>query len=272
MANLLPFLPCQQRNFVAAGINLLRRPHRRAVFHALVGNSSQYVFQRAQNADCIEVVEVPDVRDAEEFALHLTLSVRHHGVVFGAFVDLAVEEPGQLAAARGFQHGTDLNVAVGFLREVPQHHLRSRRLVGGGDGRADVTEQLEPVNGTQRGAVVDAVAAQQGSFSVVDVYDRARKREPSLGLATVYRTLAALNEAGASKYESERENRRHLAKSERKEARGETFQQEREGKSHVGARGRRESSRAMGGKNATRTTTRGRKAARARARTRSSCW
>jgi uncharacterized protein DUF6496 len=76
----------------------------------------------------------------------------------------------------------------------------------------------------------------------------------------------ALNEAGASKYESERENRRSLAKSERKEARGETYQQEREGKSHVGARGRRESSRAMGGKNATRRTARGRKAARARAR------
>jgi hypothetical protein len=76
----------------------------------------------------------------------------------------------------------------------------------------------------------------------------------------------ALKEAGASKYESERENRRNLAKSERKEARGDTYQQEREGKSHVGARGRRESSRAMGGKNASRTTARGRKAARARAR------
>ena len=46
---------------------------------------------------------------------------------------------------------------------------------------------------------------------------------------------------------------------------GDTHQQEREGKSHVGARGRRESSAAMGGKNATRTA-RGRKAARARAR------
>jgi hypothetical protein len=76
----------------------------------------------------------------------------------------------------------------------------------------------------------------------------------------------ALKEAGASKYESERENRRNLARSERKEARGETSQQEREGRSHVGARGRRESSRAMGGTNATRTTARGRKAARARAR------
>jgi hypothetical protein len=76
----------------------------------------------------------------------------------------------------------------------------------------------------------------------------------------------ALKEAGASKYESERENERNLAKSERKEARGETYQQEAEGKSRVGARGRRESSRGMGGRNATKTTARGRKAARARAR------
>jgi type IV secretory pathway TrbL component len=45
----------------------------------------------------------------------------------------------------------------------------------------------------------------------------------------------ALKEAGASKYESESENNRNLAKSERKEARGDTYQQEREGKSHVGA-------------------------------------
>jgi Family of unknown function (DUF6496) len=76
----------------------------------------------------------------------------------------------------------------------------------------------------------------------------------------------ALKEAGASKYESKTENKRNFAKSERKEARGETSQQEREGKSHVGARGRRESSRAMGGKSVTGTTTRGRKAARTRAR------
>jgi uncharacterized protein DUF6496 len=74
----------------------------------------------------------------------------------------------------------------------------------------------------------------------------------------------ALKEAGASKFESKRENKRNLAKSERKEAHGDTYQQEREGKSHVGARGRRESSSAMGGKNATRTTARGRKSARAR--------
>jgi len=76
----------------------------------------------------------------------------------------------------------------------------------------------------------------------------------------------ALNEAGASKYESKKENRKNLAKTKRKEARGDTAQQVREGKSRVGARGRRESSRAMGGRNASRTTARGRRAARARSR------
>ena len=76
----------------------------------------------------------------------------------------------------------------------------------------------------------------------------------------------ALKEAGASKYESNKENSRNLAKTKRKESRGETAQQEKEGKSHVGARARRESSRAMGGKNATQTTARGRKAARTRSR------
>src|SRR5258707_14222543 len=76
----------------------------------------------------------------------------------------------------------------------------------------------------------------------------------------------ALKEAGASKYESKSENAKNLARTKRKEAGGETYQQEQEGKSHVGARGRRESSHAMGGKSATRTTARGRKAARTRAR------
>ena len=66
----------------------------------------------------------------------------------------------------------------------------------------------------------------------------------------------ALKEAGASKYESKGENKKNLAKSKRKEATGRTYQQEREGKSHVGARGRRSSSRSMGGKSAKTTTRR----------------
>jgi hypothetical protein len=41
----------------------------------------------------------------------------------------------------------------------------------------------------------------------------------------------ALSESGASKYASRAENKRNLARSKRKEARGETGQQEREGKS-----------------------------------------
>lgn len=76
----------------------------------------------------------------------------------------------------------------------------------------------------------------------------------------------ALQEAGTSKYESKRQNTRNLRRTERKEARGETAQQEREGKSHVGARRKRESTRAMGGRNARKPTARGRKAAAARAR------
>ena len=74
----------------------------------------------------------------------------------------------------------------------------------------------------------------------------------------------ALKEAGASKYESTKANKKNFAKAKRKEARGATYQQEKEGKSHVGARGRRESSRTMGGKNATGTTARGRKQSRSR--------
>jgi hypothetical protein len=76
----------------------------------------------------------------------------------------------------------------------------------------------------------------------------------------------ALKEAGASKYESKSENRRNFSHTKRKERRGETYQQETEGRSHVGARGRRESSRGMGGRNAKRTTAAGRKAARTRSR------
>ena len=50
----------------------------------------------------------------------------------------------------------------------------------------------------------------------------------------------ALEEAGASKYESERRNRRNLRRTEGKEARGRTAQQEREGTSHIGASRKRE--------------------------------
>ncbi len=60
----------------------------------------------------------------------------------------------------------------------------------------------------------------------------------------------ALHEAGAAKYASKAKNAKDLARTKRKEAAGTTYQQETEGKSHVGALGKRESSKAMGGKNA----------------------
>ena len=75
----------------------------------------------------------------------------------------------------------------------------------------------------------------------------------------------ALEEAGASKYESDRRNLRNLRRTARKEAEGMTAQQEREGKTHLGASGKRESTGSMGGKNAQESTVRGRKAATARA-------
>jgi hypothetical protein len=66
----------------------------------------------------------------------------------------------------------------------------------------------------------------------------------------------ALKEAGASKYESKKENKQNLRKTKRKEATGRTYQQETEGKARVGARGKRESTPAMGGRNAKATTRR----------------
>jgi uncharacterized protein DUF6496 len=53
----------------------------------------------------------------------------------------------------------------------------------------------------------------------------------------------ALKEAGASKYESEPDNRRNERRSERKEAAGKTAQQESEGKPQVGASTRRKRTR-----------------------------
>ena len=76
----------------------------------------------------------------------------------------------------------------------------------------------------------------------------------------------ALQEAGASKYDSAKRNRRNLRRTEQKEASGRTAQQEREGRSHVGAYRERESTKSMRGRNARKQTTRGHRAAVARAR------
>ncbi len=69
----------------------------------------------------------------------------------------------------------------------------------------------------------------------------------------------ALHEAGESKDDSPKTRRKAKAKTARKEAAGKTAQQTREGKSHIGARGKRESSKAMGGKDAKAPAKRARK-------------
>lgn len=49
----------------------------------------------------------------------------------------------------------------------------------------------------QRRAVLHAIAASEGAFTPVEVYDRARAAEPGLGLATVYRTVELLRRTGS---------------------------------------------------------------------------
>jgi Family of unknown function (DUF6496) len=78
----------------------------------------------------------------------------------------------------------------------------------------------------------------------------------------------ALKEAGVSRYESGARNRRNLRNTEQKEAQGRTGQQQRDGKSHLGAHRKRESTRAMAGRNARKRKAPSRNAATARSRKR----
>ncbi|HKI92388.1 MAG TPA: Fur family transcriptional regulator [Gaiellaceae bacterium] len=48
-----------------------------------------------------------------------------------------------------------------------------------------------------RRAVMDAIGAADGAFTVLDVFDRARADHPALGLATAYRTIDLLQRAGS---------------------------------------------------------------------------
>ena len=48
-----------------------------------------------------------------------------------------------------------------------------------------------------RRAVVDAIAAHEGAFTVVEVFDVAREAHPALGLATTYRTVELLRRSGS---------------------------------------------------------------------------
>jgi Fur family transcriptional regulator, ferric uptake regulator len=49
----------------------------------------------------------------------------------------------------------------------------------------------------QRRAVLEAIRGGPRTFTATELYDRARKREPALGLATVYRTIELLRRSEA---------------------------------------------------------------------------
>ena len=49
----------------------------------------------------------------------------------------------------------------------------------------------------QRRAVLDAIEASSGRFTAVELFQRARRSSPRLGLATTYRTLELLRRTGS---------------------------------------------------------------------------
>lgn len=49
----------------------------------------------------------------------------------------------------------------------------------------------------QREAVLDLIADQEGSFTAVEIFQSARRKNPQLGLATVYRTVDLLRRTGS---------------------------------------------------------------------------
>ena len=49
----------------------------------------------------------------------------------------------------------------------------------------------------QRRALLDTISDWPGSFTIVDLFERARRRSPRLGLATTYRTVDLLRQSGS---------------------------------------------------------------------------
>lgn len=49
----------------------------------------------------------------------------------------------------------------------------------------------------QRQAVLEAIEAQGGAFTPIELFDHARLTDPHLGLATVYRTVELLRQTGS---------------------------------------------------------------------------
>jgi len=62
----------------------------------------------------------------------------------------------------------------------------------------------------QRRAVVEALGELSGRFTVAELHERARRRYPSLGLATTYRTLELLRQAGAVRSLPDEEGRTYI--------------------------------------------------------------
>jgi len=49
----------------------------------------------------------------------------------------------------------------------------------------------------QRRALLDLIVEREGSFTVADLFEDARRRDSQLGLATVYRTVDLLRQTGS---------------------------------------------------------------------------
>ncbi len=66
----------------------------------------------------------------------------------------------------------------------------------------------------QRRAVIEVIAAQGGHLTAEEIYEKARQLNPGISLATVYRTLAALKDAGMveQRYLTREHNRAHFEK------------------------------------------------------------
>jgi Fur family transcriptional regulator, ferric uptake regulator len=65
--------------------------------------------------------------------------------------------------------------------------------VAGDDLTLPPTVRMTP----QRRAVVTAIGEAEGSWTALEIFDRARRRESGLGLATVYRTIELLAREGS---------------------------------------------------------------------------
>jgi Fur family transcriptional regulator, ferric uptake regulator len=62
----------------------------------------------------------------------------------------------------------------------------------------------------QRRALLDTIDQWDGSFTALELHERTRRREPSLGIATTYRTLELLRAAGSIRALAGQEQRTYV--------------------------------------------------------------